>query len=145
MSSDIFSVIDEVFGLILLYNEHHVWEHQRRTKSNNALLRKRKQFCDAKNGNKDVCIQEGQELFSGLCRVVVLLPNEPESSAEMEKLLQERFQKEAGNYVIPNSKTDTSRALKNKNKMYIDPAMAMMSGDMLQSAVTQEDDILMDN
>ena len=74
----------------------------------------------------------------------VLLRNQPESDVEMEKLLWERFQKEARNYVALNSKADTM-ASKNEKEMYIDPAMVMMSGDMLQPAVTQEDDIQMGN
>ena len=40
--SDILSVTDAAFGLILLYNKHHVWVHQRRTKSYNPLLQRRK-------------------------------------------------------------------------------------------------------
>ena len=60
----------------------------------------------------------------------MLLHNEPESGVEMEKLLQEKFQKEAGNYVAPNSKTNAS-ASKKEREMYIDSAMVMMSGDML--------------
>ena len=36
-------------------------------------------------------------------------------------------------------------ASKKEKEMNIDPAMAMMSGDMLQPAVTQEDDIQMGN
>ena len=67
-----------------------------------------------------------------------------ESDVEMEKLLWERFQKEAGNYVALKSKTDTMASKKEK-EMYIDPAMAMMSGDIIHPAVTQEDDIQMDN
>ena len=115
MISDIFSVTDDASGITLLYNEHHVWVHQRRTKSDNTLLRNKKQFCDAKIGNKDGWIQEGRGLFSDLCRAVVLLCNELESGVEMEKLLQERFQKKAGSYVAPNSKINT-RALKKKKK-----------------------------
>ena len=89
-------------------------------------------------------MKEGRELFSDLCKVIVLLCNQPESDVEMEKLLWERFQKEASKYVSLNSKTDTTASKKEK-EMYIDPAMAMMSGDMLQPAVTQEDDIQMGN
>ena len=63
-----------------------------------------KRLYDAKSGNKDGWMQEGRELFSDLCRAVVLLHNEPESGVEMKKLLQERFQKEARNCVAPNSK-----------------------------------------
>ena len=49
--SEIFLVTDEAFGLLIIYNEHHVWKSQdeakRREPGTKETVRKRKKCCDS--------------------------------------------------------------------------------------------------
>eukprot|EP00957_Ditylum_brightwellii_P170292 12962541-Ditylum_brightwellii.AAC.1 len=61
MISDIFSVTDEAFGLMIIYNEHDVWRNQRERKLDGTVDWKRKRFCDARSGSRQGWMEEGQE------------------------------------------------------------------------------------
>ena len=42
MLSDIFTIADEAFALVLIYNEHHVWVNQQRRKGDATIPRQKK-------------------------------------------------------------------------------------------------------
>ena len=47
-----FSVADEVFALIMLYNEYDVWEDQNKREGNINKTKEKKKFLDSKNGRR---------------------------------------------------------------------------------------------
>ena len=100
--SDIFSVTDEAFGLIVIYNEYHVWENLRSRKigggGDATVLKKRKRYCDANSGRRDGWMKEGQVLFDKLCRKVHDLREKPETGRELEEMIRKRFKNESGKY-----------------------------------------------
>ena len=116
--SDIFSVTDEAFGLMVIHNEYHVWEDIRSRKagsSGNATeLKKRKRYCDANSGRRDGWMKEGQLLFDKLCRRVHDLREQPETGRELEEMMRNRFVKESGKCTehdsISNNTTSTSNS-----------------------------------
>ena len=66
--SEIFSVADEAFGLVMLYNEYDVWADASFTKTKES--NQKKKFLDARSGRKDGWTEEGKNLFYELCEEV---------------------------------------------------------------------------
>ena len=66
--SDIFSVTDEAFGLIILHNEYHVWVSQQEEgyTGRNDGTKLKKQYTDVKSG-KDRCGIVQEEWFLMTC------------------------------------------------------------------------------
>ena len=53
--SDIHSVTDKAFGLLVIYNEHQVWKDQEEMKrqgNKGKTIKKRKRFCSGNSGNR---------------------------------------------------------------------------------------------
>lgn len=71
--SEMFSVSDEAFALLLLYNEHHVWIENMRNgeqsvhseddgTSDTRKKKKRKRFCDPSSGRKQGWEWKGKKI-----------------------------------------------------------------------------------
>eukprot|EP00957_Ditylum_brightwellii_P153856 11710757-Ditylum_brightwellii.AAC.1 len=60
MISNIFSVKDEIFGLMVIYNNHDVWKNQIERKLDRTVDWKRKRCCDASSSNRQGWMEEGQ-------------------------------------------------------------------------------------
>ena len=120
--SDIFTVTDEAFGLILLHNEYHVWEDQQGRKGSNKTItnveKKRKRYCDAKSGSREGWMREGKELFTELCLRIVELRKRPETGVRLEEMIREKIVKESGSSieVKPNSTTNQTKKVKETYK-----------------------------
>ena len=125
--SEIFSVTDEAFALILIFNEHHVWENQKQRKTNPEIRRRKKRYCDAESGNRDGWMEEGKDLFNELCEKVAKLREDHTTGKELETKMRERFMKESGNYKKHSSSNTTgisnNRPKRKKQSSYIDPAL----------------------
>lgn len=87
--SDIFSVADEAFGLIMLHNEYDVWKgnYFKTSKTNSN----KKKFLDAKSGRRDGWTEEGKNLFYELCEEVKKLRDQPETGLEIETQIKNRL------------------------------------------------------
>ena len=86
--SEIFSVADEAFGLVMLHNEYDVWKghYSKASKDNNH----RKKFLDSKSGRKDGWTEEGKNLFYELCEEVKKLRDQPETGMDLEIQIKNR-------------------------------------------------------
>ena len=86
---EIFSVADEAFGLVMLYNEYDVWAGDTTTvtKENGQ----KKKFLDSKSGRKDGWTAEGKNLFYEWCEEVNMLREQPETSKQLELQIQNRL------------------------------------------------------
>ena len=65
--------MDGAYGLLAIYNEHHVWEEEEVMKQNGVkgtMIKKQKQFCSGKSGNKHGWSDAGLNLFNSLCHQV---------------------------------------------------------------------------
>lgn len=90
--SDIYSVPDEAFGLLIIYNELHVWKKQdEQIKKGESVTRERKRFCDGKSGNRQGWTLEGIKLYNSLCRQVSDRRNETKHE---EIMIRKRFAEE---------------------------------------------------
>ena len=120
--SDIFTVTDEAFGLIMIHNEYHVWEdHQGRKGNNNTITKvekKRKRYCNKYSGSRDGWMKEGKELFTELCLRIEKLRKQPETGVQLEEMIRERLVKESGSCieVKPNSTTNQTKKVKETYK-----------------------------
>ena len=71
--SDIYSVTDKAFGLLVIYNKHQVWKDQEEMKrqgNKGKTIKKRKRFCSGNSRNRKGWSDTGMKLFSSLCRQV---------------------------------------------------------------------------
>lgn len=113
--SEIFSVSDEAFALLLLYNEHHVWVDNMRTgeesvdsedegTSKTRKKKKRKRFCDPSSGRKQGWEWRGKKLYNTLCKKVQQLREDKSTGEALEKMMMERFQLENGGHLDTNGK-----------------------------------------
>merc|ERR1712194_465804 len=90
--SDIYSVADEAFGLLIIYNEWHVWQKQdEQIKKGESITREQKRFCDGKSGNRQGWTLEGIKLYNSLCRQVSVRRNETKNE---ELMIRKRFAEE---------------------------------------------------
>lgn len=103
--SDIFSVTDEAFALLVIYNEHDVWNYRRERKLGNTVERKTTRFCNdelllvgsqKRRQRQRGWMKEGRELFHDLCLEVDRLRKQPETGTDLEKRTRDRFRKEQG-------------------------------------------------
>ena len=105
--SKIFTVEDEAFALLMLYNELHVWESALRKKKDPSLKLEQKRFCDAKSGRRDGWAPEGKVLYRKLCAEIKELRQDPKTGEAFEKQMRERFREECrrknGRAVVPTS------------------------------------------
>ena len=89
--SDIYSVMDEAYGLLVIYNEHHVWKEQEVMKQNcvkGTVIKKPKELCSRKNGNKQGWLDADLNLFNSLCHQVEVIHN---IMVDVEKQIKQQF------------------------------------------------------
>ena len=104
--SDIYTVADEAFGLLIIYNECHVWRKQdKQIKRGESVTRERKRFCDGKSGNRQGWTAEGIKLFNSLCKQVSIRRNETKNE---ELMIRNRFVEE-------KKKTENGITINNTN------------------------------
>ena len=90
--SDIYTVADEAFGLLIIYNKCHVWRKQdKQIKRGESVTRERKRFCDGKSGNRQGWTSEGIKLYNSLCKQVNVRRNETKNE---ELMIRKRFVEE---------------------------------------------------
>ena len=80
--SEIFSVADEAFGLVMLYNEYDVWAGATTTVTKENSQKKK--FLDTNSERKDGWTEEGENIFYELCEEVNKLREQPETGNELE-------------------------------------------------------------
>ena len=106
--SEMFTVTDEAFGLIILYNEHHVWEQQQKIKEHlidGSVTKEKKRFVDANSGKREGWEGKGKHLFNKLCKEIVRLRSDPITGSGFEMLMRERFLSESNGGNNYNSST----------------------------------------
>ena len=100
--SDIYSVTDKAFGLLVIYNKHQVWKDQEEMKrqgNKGKTIKKRKRFCSGNSGNRKGWPDTGMKFFSLLCHQVV---DEQRKQERMVRYGHETFQ-----FVVPSSRNTT--------------------------------------
>lgn len=94
-----FTVTDEAFGLMILYNEYHVWSMQQKAKDGKVdeltAKKTKKRFVDAKSGKRDGWDDGGRNLFNKLCREIDALRKAPTTGKVFEDLMRDRFRAES--------------------------------------------------
>ena len=89
--SEIYSITDEAFGLLVIYNEHQVWMDQEEMKMNGdkgKMIKKRKCFCSGNSGSKLGWLDTGLDLFNSLCHQI---KERREKTVEFEILIKQKF------------------------------------------------------
>ena len=89
--SEIYSITDEAFGLLVIYNEHQVWMDQEEMKMNGdkgKMIKKRKRFCSGNSGSKQGWSDTGLDLFNSLCHQI---KERQEKTVEFETLIRQKF------------------------------------------------------
>ena len=122
--SDIFSVSDEAYALMIIYNEYHVWENHMKRKDDPNIQKRPKRFCDPSSGSKDGWTLEGRNLFRRLCREVEKLRGAPDTGEQFEQKMRERFR---GENPLDNS-SSTSNSGRNEEveieeEEFVDPTI----------------------
>ena len=84
--SQIFSVTDEAFALVMLYNEGHCWEE--RAKKGKSESHKR--YCNPYSGRKQGWSSTGMNVFHKVCKTIAARRKEEESIA-LEKNIMEHY------------------------------------------------------
>jgi hypothetical protein len=90
--SDMYTVADEAYGLLILHNEHHIWEKQVLMIKSGAkgkhLKKENKKFCSGRSGNKQGWTEEGIQLFHSLRQQVKAIR---QTTKKNEETIRERF------------------------------------------------------
>ena len=87
--SEIYTVTDEAFGLVILLNELHCWEEcAERKEASDRYGRKR--FCDGRSGNKKGWKNWGLIIYNRLCKNVQRR-RQMKESIEMEKNMYKEY------------------------------------------------------
>lgn len=105
--SEIFTVEDEAFALLMLYNELHVWESALKKKKDKSVKLEQKRYCDAKSGRRDGWAREGKVMYNKICAEIKELRQDPQTGEEFEKHMRERFREECrrknGRAIVPTN------------------------------------------
>ena len=116
--SEMFTIEDEAFALILVHNEVERWIDQLEEDSVTTSassgekdivdsLKTNKKFCDPKSGNRDGWTKEGIELFNYLCGAVQKLRSDKETGCILEaKIRQKIVEKKKNSTVVRKPETD---------------------------------------
>ena len=64
--SEIFTISDEAFGLVMLLNEFHCWEEA--AEKLPGVRHAKKKFCDARSGNKKGWSEKGIKVYNRICK-----------------------------------------------------------------------------
>ena len=89
--SEIFTTSDEAFALLVLYNELHVWKHQKVLISQGMkgrALVKEKRFCDARSGKKEAWSKQGMIVYT---RILLEVDQQQRESKQFEEELKARW------------------------------------------------------
>ena len=68
--SEIYTVSDEAFGLLVLHNELHCWDEASKKGTDEetpSTLKSKKRFCDSGSGRKQGWSADGRMLYEHLC------------------------------------------------------------------------------
>ena len=97
---EIFSITDEAYGLLIIYNEHHVWKSQdeakRRKTGTEKPAQKKKRYCDSTTGSRQGWMTAGLDLMNDLCIEIAKLREVQETGEELEKRIRDEFADEQG-------------------------------------------------
>ena len=106
--SEIFTIQDEAFGLLILCNEYDVWVWQRKAREEGKKgnqLRMKKKFVDMNSGNQNSWSEHGISLFYDLCREIKERRETVESKKMeedlMDKIINNHSKKSVGNIEEP--------------------------------------------
>ena len=95
--SQIYTVSDEAFGIVMLYNELHCWDEALEIESNSNGADKRpikttskKRFCDSTSGRKQGWSEDGRNLYQHLCWEIKNR-REKLSSIDIEKQFMKKY------------------------------------------------------
>ena len=87
--SEIYSVQDEAFGLVMLLNELHCWKNKADDAARDTVY-SRKRFVDGKSGNKQGWSVSGINVYMRLCKHIKKRRAE-EASRVMEEKLKQKY------------------------------------------------------
>ena len=120
--SEIYTVPDEAFGLLIIYNECHVWQKQvEQKKRKEKVTRNRKRFCDGKSGNRQGWTSEGITLFHSLC---IQVRDRRKETKEEEVLIRKKFADARIAVENSNTTTGTGTASSNTDEAHGDSSIA---------------------
>ena len=92
---EIFLVMDEAFGLLIIYNEHHVWKWQDETRNrepgSDEPVQKKKRFCDSNKESRQGWMTDGLDLMHNLCIQIADLRHGPETGEKLENRIRDEF------------------------------------------------------
>jgi hypothetical protein len=100
--SQIYSVMDEAYGLMIIHNEHHVWLEQEEMMKQGLTgqkIKKRKRYCNSSSGKKEGWSKGGVRLFYDLCREI---EKRREETIPMEEGIKQSFAQLAGSNATHN-------------------------------------------
>ena len=101
LMSDMYTVLDEAFALVMLYNEYDRWKEQLEIEQNPSLEfahkeKKKKRFCDPKSGRSEGWTNEGRKLLNSVCRDLEELRAKEETGKDVEIAIRNRIEKRKG-------------------------------------------------
>ena len=101
LMSDMYTVLDEAFALVMLYNEYDRWKEQLEIEQNPTLEfahkeKKKKRFCDPKSGRSEGWTNEGRKLLNSICRELKQLKANQETGKDVEIAIWNRIGKKKG-------------------------------------------------
>lgn len=91
--SEIFTISDEAFGLVMLLNEFHCWEEAAEKLPGERYAKKK--FCDARSGNKIGWSEKGTKVYNRICKNLRSRRNKDES-VRLENNMYKEYSRENG-------------------------------------------------
>ena len=122
--SDMFTVSDEAFAILMLHNEYDTWVKFEENKVDPTVKKRKKRFCDADSGRREGWAIEGRLLFSRLCEEIEELRRNPATGSQFEALMLERIQEELGGDFLPQAPPVTIQTM--QHKPYIPEALRLL-------------------
>ena len=90
--SEIYTVSDEAFGLVVLLNELHCWEEKANEKETGVIGKTRKTFVNGRSGNKQGWNIKGVNIYNRICKNLQKRRLE-QGSMELERKMYEEYAK----------------------------------------------------
>ena len=130
--SQIFSVSDEAYALLIVENEYERWKDQIKAGKDGKKSFMRKKYVDYKSGKKgdSSWSLRGRKLFTYLCKTVDELRKSDETGKQFEENLMKHYRKEMdieGNTVTENIECGRSDEMED-NDQYEDPEFISFIG-----------------
>ena len=110
--SDIYTVSDEAYGLLVLYNYKEVWDKQQELKNGGArgkALRQKSKYIDSESGCKAAWGRSGINTYNELCKYV-----------EKRRSESKRFEKKVLDYFTSKGRTSDLEIIDHCDKLYND-------------------------